>query len=642
MKLNKYLWIVIVLPIVYLVYNVGIFYIMYGVKGLGSSIDIINNFILMEFFIFSNIFIFKYVKVNNILKYFDLLFIFICLVLLKIDMLIMSDIHLNIVYLFQIFTSIMFEMLILILIRSYLLKKSIFLYILIINLVILLNIGIYYYYYYTFSNIEPIIFSNINIESISGVLSFKILLYSILFIFIFNYLLYQIINKYINNDTNIQLFIKLFLIISIIFNIIFYLDKYTVRKVISVYNNVRKHQDIQVNKILQNSLYSYIKAFYRYKYSLTKNSNTHISKVKLSKLDITTLDNLNILPMKNISLIHKQYNKIILITFESLSIDFLHFYNKKIPKDVTPYFDMLLNNYFCLNNFYTSNMPTDFGMTAILKSKLDLNTKSRSLFDYLNGSGYKSFLINGVSQYYGIMGEYYPKAFRPYSWIYKEKLQKEYGNKFSGWGFHNEILYKKALEILNENKNKKLFIDIKTIDFHQPGTYVPNDIKQKYPNEDHILQTLRYLDRELEKFVNKINIDDKTLIIITADHNPHPGLDFKKYALKDNFLILAKIPFILITKNHDFKKFNNLKNKYSGQIDVLPTLLSILNINYSKYIFGKNIFTYENNCTVGKYSNNIFYRSNNEVFKCKIQDSFKSNDFKCNSLLKYYLLYQNK
>jgi len=641
MRLNKVLWIIIVLPIVYLIYNVSIFYMHYGIKGLGSSVDIINNFILSEFLIVFLIFIYYKIKINQVLKYLDLLFVSSILLVLKINEIYISDINLNIVYLFQILVAIMLEIFIIILGRSYLLRKSIIIYILLINLIIILNIGTYYYYYYTFSTVESIVFSNINMESINGILSFKIVLYSLLFIFILNYLLYKIIKKHIKKDIDTKLFIKLFLIVLLFSNILFYLDKYTARKVISIYNNVRKHQDIQVNKIVQNSFFSYIKAFYRYKYPLNDN-DMNISKVKLSKLDLMNLENLKILPVKNISLIHKQYKKIILITFESLSIDFLHFYNKKIPKDVTPYFDSLLRNYFHLNNFYTSNMPTDFGMTALLKSKLDLNIKSKSLFDYLDKNGYKTFLINGVSQYYGLMGEYYPKAFRPYTWIYKEKLQKEYGNKFSGWGFHNEILYKKALEILYKNKNEKLFIDIKTIDFHQPGTYVPNDIRQKYPNEDHIIQTLRYLDQELKKFINNINIDDKTLIIVTADHNPHPGLDFKQYALKDNFLRLAKIPLILITKNHDFKKFNNLTIKYSGQIDLLPSLLSILDIDYDKHIFGKNIFSYKNNYTLGKYKNSIFYRSDKEVFKCQLSDIFKLTNSKCDSLLKYYLLYENE
>jgi len=643
------------LPLIYLSYKVFIIYNEYGVKGLASHTDLIHDFILIELFLITIYFIYKNVDLLKqiLFKYIDIAIVFIIIFGLKIYMLNISDIELNIIYLFQIIAMSFIELipiyLFRILLLRYKIKTTLFLYVVILNLILLLNIGIYYYYYYTFSIIEPIIFSNINLESINGFfIDFSNI--TIAFIFsipiIYNILLYIMVKhiqeKYIISKKDTVAFISIFIILFLSFKTLFYADKYSARKVLDLYNAIRTHQDIQVNKITTNSFYAYFYAFYKFKFP-----NLHkkdISNTKLTQNDMNILNKLGIKYNndKTTSKFMKKYNKIIIITFESLSIDFIHYYNNnKIPEDVTPYLDTLLKNNFHLNNFYTSNMPTDYGMTAILKSKLDLNTQSKSIFDYMDDNGYKSYLINGVSQYYGIMGEYYPKAFRPYSWIYKEKLEKEYGNQFSGWGFHNNILYNKALKLLKQDKSNKVFMVIKTIDFHQPGTYVPKYIKNKYPNEDHIIQTLRWIDSQLKDFINEINIDDKTLILITADHNPHNGVDFTKYAIKGNNLRLAKIPLIFVTKYNDFKTFNNIENNLYEQVDIMPTLLSTLGIKFNQNsLFGRNIFSKnKKNYYLGKYQDNLFYKSKNKNFKCNL---IEKEDKICEALKNYYFITENK
>ncbi len=652
MKHLRYKYILYI-PILFLIYSIwDVYKFNHSLRDLASHTEVIHNFILAEFITMMVILELNFFhEINRIIKKnLDISIIILIIFLLKLNMLYISNISLNIIYLFQIFTNLLIEIFPIFLIKTFLSnhtnKLTIFTYFLILNIIIILNIGIYIYYYNTFELIEPIIYSNINIESIEGYfidINNIQILFILLLAIIFNLLIYFLFKKGLKSintmkKKKISSFLILLISLLAIYNLLFLLDKYTARKVLPLYDATRVHKDIQVNKICQNSLYTYLKSFYEFKHP--KKLNLLTSNITFTKQDLTILNKLNLYNNSQNSLYNKKYNKIILIIFESLSIDFLHYYNDKIPSNVTPYFNHLLQEYFHLNNFYTSNMPTDYGMTAILKSKLDLNENSDSIFKYFKEYNYSTYLINAVSQYYGIMGKYYPKAFDPYEWIYKEKLENEYGDKSSGWGFHNNILYDKALKIIHKNNHKRLLMAIKTIDFHQPGTYVPHSIKNEYPNEDRKFQTLRWLDNQLKKFIKKISLDDKTLIIITSDHSPNPGADFEKYAITGNFQRLAKLPLIFITKNHDFSTFYHLENNPYSQVDLLPTILSINNIKFdNKKYFGNNIFSSILKPRLSKYENILYYEFKNKHFECYLESS--ENNETCSAIKKYYLNVQN-
>jgi hypothetical protein len=270
-----------------------------------------------------------------------------------------------------------------------------------------------------------------------------------------------------------------FLALIILYTTTYYLDKYTFRKACSVYGNAKISKNKTVQIITSNSLLDFVEAYWHYifpsKIRASRNS------VKLTKQEHIYLRKIGLEQKESQKPIQtKKYTKIIFIVVESLNIDFIHTYNKTIPKEASFYFDELLNNYFHLNNFYTSNMPTDYGMTALLKSKIDLNMNSESLYTILQKEGYSGYYMVALSKYYGLMSSYYPKAFGFQHYISSETLEKEYGNKQSGWGFHDDILFDKAFKIIKENQNNKVFLTIKEIDFHQPGAYCGFD-KTKLP-----------------------------------------------------------------------------------------------------------------------------------------------------------------
>jgi len=209
-------------------------------------------------------------------------------------------------------------------------------------------------------------------------------------------------------------------------------------------------------------------------------------------------------------------------------------------------------------------------------------------------------------------------------------MSLEYGNLATGWGFHNDILLDKALRILKERKNSKMILAIETVDFHQPGPFCGlsnRELPSHLRNSEQLIKSLYWIDTTLKKFFKKLKqeniLDNKTLIIITADHNPHPGYKYRNLSLDYNYSRLARIPLILVTKNSDFRNFKQLQDNYYSQIDLAPTILSLLGIKISPEFMGKNIFNRNRHkfTVLGKYRDDLYLRTGNTVKKINITDA---------------------
>jgi len=584
---------------------------------------------------------------------------------MKIFMLYISDISIDSIYLLKILFSIFIEVIPLLILKPFISKNKFLnlFYVLLAALILILNISITLYYYNTFTLIEPIIFTNFNSTSINGFFTNNKLLFfifSILFIIIL-YLFYYLSKFKFVYKKLINYYLKLLITAFVLFTsykLLFVLDKITVSKIVALYGNERKTKDKIVEKITSNSFVVFFKAYEGFIHPAYTLDRKHLKKIQFSKSEILRLKNMGLFfdKTKIKGNYKKTYTRIILLPFESLSIDFIHFYNNKIPHQASYYFDYLLSNYFHLNNYWASNMPTDYGWTAMMRSKLDLKYEGGqySLVSYLRRVGYLHYHIMAVSKFYGIMWNYYSKAFsfNPKYWFYRENLEKEYGKTAaSGWGIHNNFIFKKAIEVLKENRNKKIFLTLNPIDFHQPGPYcgiskdkLPNSIK-KYNST--LINSVYWINFTLERFINNLKqenlFDDKTIIILTADHNPHPGYEYKEFAIKGNFRRLARIPLIIITKNKDFNSYLKSKeNELYEQINLAPTLLSMLNIQFDKNnYFGSSIFSNNKFAYLGKYGGTLFYNYKNKEFQCKLDKVYKKGN-KCYLIKKYYYYFQEK
>ena len=514
--------------------------------------------------------------------------------------------------------------------------------------IFLLNIASLMYFYNTMESIQPIIFTNLNFYSISGtLLSISLINYIIMILFIciflYNILFFDKVKKIINKNKIIFL---TFNFVIILFSYSFYKFNIPIYKSSgSNYTDVCKFKmQVSATKVSYINLYNSYQEFLINQYKQV--ANNRIIK-KYTDKELAYLTNLGLIKQSEDSKFNiLKYKKIVFITFESLSIDFIHYYNNKIPA-ISYYFDFLLknNNFLHFDNFYASNMPTQPGLNAIIRGGVNMKVEDdrETIFSYLEKNGYENYLIKGVSKYYGNDNKNSKYLFKAKNRINKEDLEKEYKNiNTKGWGGHNNIVYKKAVSIINNSK-KPTFVFIKTIDFHQPGMYYGN---MKYPsvfkNANRTMRSIFWINKQLELFISKITnkgeIPDDMIIFITADHNPHLGAEYKYYALKDNYDNLAKIPFIVLTSkpifNQDRRK--KLTKINSSQVDILPTFF-IPRSNKDKRYSGRNLFGNDSNYSIGFYQNNFYYRSENNKFildmaECNIK---QKRDIRSESICKY-------
>lgn len=85
-------------------------------------------------------------------------------------------------------------------------------------------------------------------------------------------------------------------------------------------------------------------------------------KRELTDKDRTILKRLGILPKTPVIVRDKPaYDRIVMIIFESVHRDYLHYYNPAIPKETTPYLDLLVEKYPHLDHYYSSGSSDDTG-----------------------------------------------------------------------------------------------------------------------------------------------------------------------------------------------------------------------------------------------------------------------------------------
>lgn len=288
------------------------------------------------------------------------------------------------------------------------------------------------------------------------------------------------------------------------------------------------------------------------------------------------------------------YRTIIILAVESLHRDYLHYYNPAIPEETTPFLDTLLARYPRLDHYYCSAMPTNFGLNAMLMSRLRLPSQSEydrlrphSLFERLKsllGPRTKSYMIRGESIHYSNAFFLHKKLFGVDELIAKEQLLARYEGPdvASGWGVHDPYLYKEVLRILRERNGLPTVIFNHNIDMHQPGSYaglepeeIPKGIAQ---HGESILTALRWMDDCLKDFFLEMEreglFNEDTLVVITADHSPHPGEEAKRWVHPENFQRLAPIPLIFVSKNLEpFMDWNS--GRLASQVDFAPTLAGL-------------------------------------------------------------------
>jgi phosphoglycerol transferase MdoB-like AlkP superfamily enzyme len=157
--------------------------------------------------------------------------------------------------------------------------------------------------------------------------------------------------------------------------------------------------------------------------------------------------------------------------------------------------------------------------------------------------------------------------------------EKTFGNI---WGLSDEDLFNKSIKIANDKSKEKdpFFLFLLTTSNHRPYSFPEGKIDMPSGTRS---AAVKYTDYAINKFIEdskKESWFDNTIFIIVADHCATAAgrVDLPK----NNYHIPL---FIYAPKLIEPKKIDIL----SGQIDVAPTILGLMNMNYTSEFFGQDI-----------------------------------------------------
>ena len=346
------------------------------------------------------------------------------------------------------------------------------------------------------------------------------------------------------------------------------------------------------------------------------------------------------------------YDRIVMLILESVHRDYIHFYNKEIPAEATPYLDVLLKRYPRIDNYYSSAIPTTEGLNATFRSQLlfdgDVEGSDKpSLFRSMQKKGFDGYFQSASSRYYNSEFRQYTEQFGMAHYEAREDLEKAGYSGASGWGFHNDEMYRRTLEQLKKLKGQKFFYVTKTLDMHQPYPFYATkwaDTPESFrDNQTVSIHGMYWVDCTLKAFFKAAEdtglMDDRTLYIITSDHNPHSGGEYTELVKNEkDRQSIAPIPLIFVSKN--LAPLENLDNSaYSSQIDIAPTLLCLQGIQPPERFIGRNLLQQypEPDCALGFFGDKAYYFSREMQFVDKIDEPYPQYEYE--DALANYVMY---
>ena len=287
--------------------------------------------------------------------------------------------------------------------------------------------------------------------------------------------------------------------------------------------------------------------------------------------------------------IHKN---VVLITIESYSASFMNEYGGK--DNITPFLDSLATQSLQFTNLYAVGNRTVRGLEAVtlclppmagesvVKRKDNKNKFSTgSLFKERN---YSVKFMYGGDSYFDNMGDFFTG--NGYDIVDKKSFKPEEISFANIWGVCDEDMYKKAINVMNEESktNKRFFNHIMTVSNHRPFTYPDGkiDIASDKKSRKGGVKYTDYALKNFFKMAEKQPWFKNTVFVILADHcassSGKTELPVEKYRIP---AMIYSPEFITPSRN----------NTLMSQIDVMPTLFSLLNFKYESKFYGQNVFS---------------------------------------------------
>ena len=288
--------------------------------------------------------------------------------------------------------------------------------------------------------------------------------------------------------------------------------------------------------------------------------------------------------------VSEQRPNIVLITMESMSASFMDHFGS--GNGITPSLDSLYRQGIAFERLFATGNRTVRGLEAVTLClppcpgqsliKRENQEGFHSTGSVLREKGYTTLFFYGGNSYFDNMERFFTG--NGYEIVDRKSYAPEEITFANIWGVCDEDAFDKVLRTLDNRVAEgeaPVFAHVMTVSNHRPYTYpagrisIPNDSKQR---EGGVM----YSDYALGRFLQQAQRHDwfdNTVFVITADHCASSAgkteIPLEKYHIPG--LIYAPSLFAPATVGH-----------VVSQIDLMPTLFSLLGMSYESRFFGRN------------------------------------------------------
>lgn len=323
----------------------------------------------------------------------------------------------------------------------------------------------------------------------------------------------------------------------------------------------------------------------------------------------------------------KRYN-VFLITVESLSGEYMSY----IPNTsgiTMPFMDSLANQSLFFTNLYATGTRTVRGLEAINLSipptpgtsivRRPGNENLYSLGAIFKEKGYVNKFIYGGYGYFDNMNQFFSS--NGFNIVDRNELTPEEITFANVWGVCDQDIYKRAVKEADTSfaKGEPFLNFIMTTSNHRPYTFPNVGIDFPKSRKGGVM----YTDYALKWFFNEVKNKpwfNNTIFIVVADHcggsAGRAELPIKEY----------QIPLVIYNpSNIPAQKVDKL----CSQIDLMPTLLGIMNWNYKSTFYGKDVMKMkpeEERAFIGNYQK-LGYVKNDKLSILSPQQHFTFYQF---------------
>ena len=308
-------------------------------------------------------------------------------------------------------------------------------------------------------------------------------------------------------------------------------------------------------------------------------------------------ENSSLFTQKNSSL----KKNVVVIIVESFAREYIGALNKTLEngkyKGYTPNIDKLISKSITFTRSYSNGRKSIDGMPSVLSSipmfvepffltPASMNHVS-GIASLLAGEGYETAFFHGAQRgSMGFMAFARSTGFQNYYGREDYDNDKRFGgdDDFDGmWAIWDEPFLQYYATKMSEMK-EPFMTAVFTASSHHPYV-VPEKYKKVFPEEGMIMhKCIRYTDMALGKFFERVKKEPwfkNTIFVLTSDHT-----NMSDHAEYQTDLGIFTAPIIIYVPGVTDKN-PEMQDKIAQQIDILPTIMGLL--NYQKPYFAIGI-----------------------------------------------------